>query len=169
MKIVLGKLIQYLGSRDRDNCGYVDTTTASGVTNLVFGEGLTMTDDGNCQVTVSAAKKIGGGGSNGCLGGTSAPTEFDTLLVSGLGLSTDGCTGIISGPTLTIAHNGACNSSTLAQSCFNNLTFATGIKVGGSAGDYTISAGIEVFSVAEACGTTNITTGGDRDWETRLC
>ena len=141
----------------RENCGYVATITANGVENLVFGEGLTMTDDGNCQVTVSAGKYIGGGGSNGCRGGSAAPTEFNTLLVSGLGLSTDGCTGIISGPTLTIAHDGACNSNTLSATCFESLTFSTGIKVYGSAGSFKVAAGFEAYGID--CGTSNINTG----------
>jgi len=134
-----------------NDCGYGGgTTSVNGVEKIVFSSGLAIQDDGNCQVTVTSKKLVGGGGSNGCLGGTASPVPFDTLLFSGLSVSTDGCTTTIGGPTLTVAHNGSCNSSTLATSCFNNLIFSTGIKIEGSNGTYEVAGGIEFLKTG--CG-----------------
>jgi hypothetical protein len=134
----------------REDCGYSSTITAN-TEKLVFGEGLTMTDDGGCQVTISSVKRIGGAGSNGCIGTVAAAAPFETLMVSGLGLSVNGCTATISGPKMQISDDGSCGFPSVSPVPFTTLELSTGLRFEMDGCTAKIGAGIMIDYDATDC------------------
>ena len=148
----------------KTSCSGDTYVSVPNVSNLVFGNGMTVSDDGSCQVTVSSEKKIGGGGNNGCLGSPEGTTvDYDTLLVSGLGLSVEDCTATISGPRMLIEQEAVCNRSAVDPFPYQSITVSTGLYLTESSCGATLTAGVKVNHYEPDCNgnsqTANYFTG----------